>query len=52
MKVKAFWPVFVFRKGRLSLKKLFLKQILHLGASSKTSFKNYGQLPLVNLNAI
>ena len=39
MKDKAFLPVFVFRKGRLSFKKLFLKLILPLSANSKTSFK-------------
>ena len=39
MKDKAFWPVFVFRKGRLSFKKLFLKLILPWGANSKSSFK-------------
>ena len=39
VKDKAFWPVFVFRKGRLSFKKLFLKLILPLGANLKTSFK-------------
>ena len=39
IKDKAFWPVFVFRKGSLSFKKLFLKLILPLGANSKTSFK-------------
>ena len=39
IKDKAFWPVFVFRKGRLSFKKLFLKLILPSGANSKTSFK-------------
>ena len=36
---KAFWRVFVFRKGRLSFKKLFLKLTLPSGANSKTSFK-------------
>ena len=35
----AFWPVFVFRKGHLSFKKLFLKLILPSGANSKTSVK-------------
>ena len=39
MKDKAFWPVFVFWKGCLSFKKLFLKLILPLGTNSKTSFK-------------
>ena len=39
MKDKAFWPVFVFWKGYLSFKKLFLKLILPLGTNSKTSFK-------------
>ena len=39
MKHKAFWPVFVFRRGRLSFKKLFLKLILPSCANSKTSFK-------------
>ena len=39
MKDKAFWPVFVFRKDRLSFKKLFLKLILASVANSKTSFK-------------
>ena len=48
----SFWPVFVFRKGRLSFKKLFLKLILPSGANSKTSFKQCGQLSLVNLNTI
>ena len=52
MKYEAFWPVFVFRKSRLSFKKLFLKLILLSGANSKTSFKWYGQLPLTNLNTI
>ena len=36
IKDKAFWPVFVFRKGCLSFKKLFLKLILPSGANSKT----------------
>ena len=36
IKDKAFWPVFVFRKGHLSFKKLFLKLILPSGANSKT----------------
>ena len=52
IKYKAFWSVFVFQKGRLSFKKLFLKLILPLGVSSKTSFKYYRQLPLINLNTI
>ena len=39
MKDKAFWLLFVFRKGLLSLKKLFLKLILASGTNSKTSFK-------------
>ena len=52
MKNKAFWPVFVFRKGHLSFKKLFLKLIIPSGANSETSFKHYGQLPLINLNTI
>ena len=39
IKDKAFWPVFVFRKGCLSFKKLFLKLILPEDANSKTSFK-------------
>ena len=39
MKDKAFWPVFVFWKGCLSFKKLFLKLILPLGTNLKTSFK-------------
>ena len=39
MKGKAFWPVFIFWKGCLSFKKLFLKLILPSGANSKTSFK-------------
>ena len=46
MKDRAFCPVFVFRKGRLSFKTLFVKLILPSGANSKT----YGQLPLINLN--
>ena len=52
IKDKAFWPVFVFRKGPLSFKKLFLNLTLPSGANSKTSFKYYGQLPLINLNMI
>ena len=44
--------MFVFRKDRLSFKKLFLKLILASGANSKTLFKYYGQLPLINLNTI
>ena len=39
IKDKAFWPMFVFQKGCLSFKKLFLKLILPLGTNSKTSFK-------------
>ena len=39
MKYEAFWPVFVFRKSRLSFKKLFPKLILPSDANSKTSFK-------------
>ena len=39
IKDEAFWPVFVFRKGRLSFNKLFLKLILPSGANSKTLFK-------------
>ena len=38
IKDKAFWLVFVFRKGPLSFKKLFLKLTLPSGANSKTSF--------------
>ena len=36
IKDKAFWPVFVFRKGRLSFKKLLLKLTLPSGGNSKT----------------
>ena len=39
IKDKAFWPVFIIREGRLSFKKLFLKQILPSSANSKTSLK-------------
>ena len=39
IKDKAFWPEFVFQKGCLSFKKLFLKLILPSGTNSKTSFK-------------
>ena len=39
IKDKAFWPVFVFWKGRLSFTKLFHKLILPSSAISKTSFK-------------
>ena len=39
IKDKAFWPVFVFRKGRLSFKKLLLKLTLPSGGNLKTSFK-------------
>ena len=39
IKDKAFWPEFVFQKGRLSFKKLFFELTLPLGAHSKTSFK-------------
>ena len=39
IKDKDFWPVFVFQKGCLSFKKLFLKLILPSGTNSKTSFK-------------
>ena len=39
IKDKAFWQVFVFRKGRLSFKKLFLKLTLPSGANLKTLFK-------------
>ena len=39
IKDKAFWPVFVFWKGRLSFQKLFLKLTLHSGANSNTSLK-------------
>ena len=39
IKDKAFWWVFVFWKGCLSFKKLFLKLILPLGTNLKTSFK-------------
>ena len=38
IKDKAFWLVFVFRKGPLSFKKLFLKLTLPSGTNSKTSF--------------
>ena len=38
IKDKAFWLVFVFQKGPLSFKKLFLKLTLPSGANSKTSF--------------
>ena len=39
IKDKAFWPEFVFQKGCLSFKKLFLKLILPSRANSKTSFR-------------
>ena len=39
IKDKTFLPVFVFRKGCLNFKKLFLKLILTEDANSKTSFK-------------
>ena len=52
IKDKAFWLVFVFRKGGLSFQKLFHKPLLTSGANPKTSIQKYGQLPLINLNTI
>ena len=46
MKDRAFWPVFIFRKGRLK------ELILPSGTNSKTSLKQYEQLPLINLTMI
>ena len=48
----AFWPMFVLRKGILSLAYLFLISILQCLANSKIYFRWQEQVLLTNLNVI